>query len=82
MPSVHDATMSVGGLDVYVLTTKNFNAQILKGWFGYAFYQVKLLLGTLVITQISLIIQDMLADSGKGDDPVKKHYRNKMFDND
>lgn len=152
LPSVHGATMSVIGSDVYVLTTKDFNSQSLtklafdyaqgvgpqstgttakykdtaqrttlvnsdlgssifykndgvtlasgvsqnpknltmvdnstgyftipysksngqqKGWYGYAFYQLKLVSGKLEITQVPLIIQDMLGDSGNGYDPVQ-----------
>lgn len=42
-----------------------------KGWYGYAFYQLKLENNNLVITQVPLIIQSMLGDSGEDVDPTQ-----------
>lgn len=42
-----------------------------KGWYGYAFYQLKLENNNLVINQVPLIIQNMLGDAGDEVDPAQ-----------
>lgn len=42
-----------------------------KAWWGYTLYQVKVVSGRLVITQVPLVMQGMLGDAGKGSDPVQ-----------